>query len=246
MEKKRLTAIKSDVKSITKGKYVQQEGFNPNYTLTDTGMRLSRVRVLATVVDKFLSESGKFAAVTLDDGTDTIRAKVFNAVSMFENLNVGDTTDVIARVKEYNNEIYIVPEMITKIEDPNFETLRKLEIMRQEKIMQKKREVVISYKNQTADASELSRLLKERENIDEEDVEAILHSHTIEKKPAEESDNKEAVLDMIAKLDTGPGCDYSELLEASKLPEEVIDSIVNELLSDGVCFEPKPGKIKKL
>jgi hypothetical protein len=53
-------------------------------------------------------------------------------------------------------------------------------------------------------------------------------------------------LGLIEKLDAGQGCDYSELLEASKISEETMDSIINELLSDGVCFEPKPGKIKKL
>jgi RPA family protein len=246
MEKKRITSVKTKISSITRGKYVPQEGFSPSYVLSGIGQRLSRVRVCATVVDKFLSDTGKFAAVTLDDGTDTIRAKVFNAVSMFENISAGNVVDVIARVKEYNGEIYLVPEIITKTNDPNFELLRELEIKNVEKIMRKKREVVMSYKSQTADVSELSRLLKERENIDEDETESILQTQSMEEAPKEEVNNKDVVLGLIEKLDTGQGCDYSELLEASKLPEETIDSVVNELLSDGVCFEPKPGKIKKL
>ena len=105
MEKKRITSVKTKISYITRGKYVPQEGFSPSYVLSGIGQRLSRVRVCATVVDKFLSDTGKFAAVTLDDGTDTIRAKVFNAVSMFENISAGNVVDVIARVKEYNGEI---------------------------------------------------------------------------------------------------------------------------------------------
>lgn len=98
MEKKRITSVKTKISAITKGKYVAQEGFDPSYVLSNLGQRLSRVRVCATVVDKFLSDTGKFAAVTLDDGTDTIRTKVFNAVSMFEDISVGNIVDVIARV----------------------------------------------------------------------------------------------------------------------------------------------------
>jgi len=244
MEKKRITTVKTRISSVTKGKYVTQGGLNPNYVLTGIGERLSRVRVLAAVVDKFLSETGKFAAITIDDGTDTIRVKVFNAVSMFERIDVGDEIDLIARVKEYNGEIYLAPEIITKAET-NFELLRELELREQEKHMHKKRELIIAYKNQTADLSELARILKERENIDEEELEAILQTQHIEE-PKEKIDSKEIVLELIEKLDTGQGCDYSELLEASKLPEEIIDSVINELLSESVCYEPRPGKIKKL
>ncbi|MBI3190261.1 hypothetical protein HYZ41_01005 [archaeon] len=246
MEKKRITSVKTKISAITKGKYVAQEGFDPSYVLSNLGQRLSRVRVCATVVDKFLSDTGKFAAVTLDDGTDTIRTKVFNAVSMFEDISVGNIVDVIARVKEYNGEIYLVPEIITKVDDPNFQLLRELEIKNREKIMKKKHEIVMSYKSQTADMSELSRLLKERENIGEDELESILQIQTTEETPKEDVNNKDSVLSLIEKLDAGQGCDYSELLEASKLPEETIDSVVNELLSEGLCFEPKPGKIKKL
>ncbi len=244
MDKKRITSAKTRISGITKGRYVAQGGLNPNYVLTNLGQRLSRVRLLATVVDKFLSETGKFAAITIDDGTDTIRVKVFNAVSMFEGIEVGEAVDIIGRVKEYNGEIYIVPEIITKAE-ANSELLRELELREQEKYMNRKREMVFTYKNQTADMAELARLLKERENIDEDELEAILQTQQNEE-IKEKTDNTELVLDLIAKLDQGQGCDYSELLEATKLPEEVIDSVVNKLLSDGVCYEPKPGKIKKL
>src|SRR3989338_5666035 len=108
MERKRITSVNARISSIGSGKFVAQEGFNPNYVLSDAGERLSRVRVLATVVDKFVAETGKFASVTLDDGTDTIRAKVFTALSMLENISTGDTVDVIGRIKEYNEEVYMM------------------------------------------------------------------------------------------------------------------------------------------
>lgn len=245
MEKRRITTVKAKIEPILSGRFVKQEGFEPNYVLTPLGQRLSRVRVLATVVDKFLSETGKFAAITIDDGASTIRVKVFNAISMFENINTGDIADIIGRVKEYNEEIYIMPEIITTV-DMGFEMLRELEIKEQAMLVEKKKEIILTYKNQTADMAELTRVAKERFGINEEEVEALLRQNLKEERPGKKQDNKEFVLGLIAKLDTGAGCDYTDLIEASQLPEESIDSVVNELLSGGSCFEPKPGKIKKL
>jgi RPA family protein len=215
--------------------------------LTKLGLRLSRARILGTVVDKFISESGKLASITLDDGSDTIRAKVFNVVTMFDNLSIGDVVDVIGRLREYQNEIYIMPEVIAKIDDPNFELLRYLEIKRQNDEWQNKRNIIFDYQKQASDISELKKVMKEQFNIPEDAVEAILQVQEAE--PEEEEPNKEIkdkVLGLISELDKGDGCDYSMLMEKSGLAEDLLDSIINDILSEGLCFEPRPGKIKRL
>lgn len=246
MEKKRLTAVKTKIKDITGGRYVAQEGFNPNYILAQNGMRLSRVRILATVVEKFVAESGKFASITLDDSTDTVRAKIFSAISMFDNIGAGDIVYAIARVREYQGEIYLMPEIITKCGDPNAMILFELELRSQAEEWQKKRRMVLEHKSETSDLSELKRFLRERFGIQEEEVEDILASGEAPDAEKEEKNNKEKVLALLISLDKGQGCDYTELIEQSGLGEEGVDAAVNELLDEGVCFEPKPGKIKKL
>ncbi|MBN2094883.1 MAG: hypothetical protein JW727_02445 [Candidatus Aenigmarchaeota archaeon] len=123
----RLVARKSDIKTLYSGQYTIQEGFNPNYIEVD-GERLSRVRVMATVIDKFLSEDGNYGTLTLDDGVDTIRLKAFQDLRVIEAIEKGDTVDVIAKIREYNGERYLQPEIVAKVEDPNFEVLRKLEL----------------------------------------------------------------------------------------------------------------------
>ncbi len=249
MEKKRLTSIKTRIKPIISGRFVVQEGFNPNYVLTNSGMRLSRVRIMATVVDKFISESGKFASLTLDDGTDTIRAKAFNAVSIFDGINEGDNIDITGRVREYQSEIYLVPEIIYKIDDINWELLRELEIRKQNEEAKKKRETVFKYQEQTSDLEELKKIMERKFGIHPQDTEAILQTQDIAENIEEEEPDREAkekVLKFIMECDKGNGCDYSELIEKSGLAEDTIDTIVNDLLVDGICFEPRPGKIKKL
>ena len=129
----RQVARKLQIRTINSGKFVQIEReseetrFIPNY-IEINGNKISRVRVLATVIDKFVSDNNEYASLTLDDTTDTIRCKIFNDLSMVENIEKGDVVDVIGRIREYNGELYILPEIIVKINDPNFEVLRKLEI----------------------------------------------------------------------------------------------------------------------
>ena len=243
MEKKRLTAIKTKIKQITTGKYVVQEGFNPNYIITNNGTRLSRVRILATVVDKFLSETNKFASITLDDGTDTIRAKAFNAVSIFESIGIGDIIDAVGRIREYQGEIYILPEIVTKAEEPNMEILRELEIKKQENELEEKRKIVLEHQNTVSDLNELKRLMKEMHNIEPSEVEAILSASP---EQTDSKKEKEKILSLIAEFDSGEGCEYTMLIENSGSEEDVVESAVSELLEEGSCFEPKPGKIKKI
>lgn len=241
MEKKRLTALKTKIENITKGKYYPAEGFNSSYVLSN-GIRFSRIRIMGTVVDKFMPESGKFASITLDDGTDTIRAKIFNAVSMLSNIKNGDVVDAIGKIKEFQGEIYIQPEIVTMINDRNMELMRKLEINKTCKDTEKKRELVKEYQKQTSDLEELKRMLKERFDIEPEETESLIEIS----EEKDSSSGKEKILSLITELDKGDGAGYSELIEASGLDENAVDSIINGLLEGGECFEPKPGKIKRL
>ncbi|MFH1420541.1 MAG: hypothetical protein ABIG30_01080, partial [Candidatus Aenigmatarchaeota archaeon] len=69
MERKRLTAIKTHISDIMTGSFKPAQGFESGYVLAHNGLKLSRVRVLATVVNRYISVDGKFSSITLDDST---------------------------------------------------------------------------------------------------------------------------------------------------------------------------------
>ncbi len=248
MERKRMTAVKARIKSLTSGKFSPAQGFTPGYVLTSTGRRISRVRIMASVVDKFISESKRFASITLDDGTDTIRCKMFNATSIFDSADAGKIVDVVGKLKEYQGELYVVPEIVKVADDAHWELLRELELRHSEKRWMEKRKLVFENQRQVSDIEELKKFMHERFGVPQQDVEDIVQSADVEEQTEEEPNKKakDTVLKFISELDGGEGCDYAELLEKSGLKEDVIDSTINELLEEGVCFEPKPGRIKKL
>lgn len=248
METRRLTARKASLAEIVAGKYVKKTGFESSYILTNLGRRLTRVRVLGLIVDKYTSPDEKYATITLDDGKETIRCKSFINMKIFDGLTLGDLVDVFGKVKEYGGEIYIMPEMLKKAE-PNVETLRMLELYKIFHEQKNKIKKVQEIQKQTSDINELKTAVKPFLSV--EDAESILEAQeliesNLEEKTFAVGEAKNKVIKLIESLDKGEGVDYQILQKESGLDENQLDFAVQDLLESGVCFEPKPGKIKKL
>jgi hypothetical protein len=81
------------------------------------------------VIDKFESEGeSKFASITLDDGSGQIRARLFGSdILKFREITQGDTLLIVGMLRSYNQELYILPEILKK-QDPKYLLIRKLEI----------------------------------------------------------------------------------------------------------------------
>lgn len=123
------TALKVRIKDITNGELKKGKSEWESYLLTPLNEEAGRVRVLATIVSKFKSDDGKYGVLTLDDATATITSRAFDeGVQLIDSTREGDIVDVIGRVREYEDEKYINVESISKIADPNWELVRKLEL----------------------------------------------------------------------------------------------------------------------
>ncbi len=248
MEIKRITAKKASIGEMTNGMFVRKSGFESSYVLTNLGRRLSRIRTVGLIVDKFISPDERYATVTLDDSTDTIRCKAFVNIKIFDGLGHGDMVDAFGKIREYNGEVYIIPEILKKVH-PNFETLRILELEKMLREQREKIKKVRELQKQASDIDELKTVAKQSMSL--EDAEGILEAQEIienitEEKVAGTAEIRSKILNLIEKLDRGEGADYQEILVKSGLSENDVDFSIQDLLESGVCFEPTPGKIKKL
>jgi len=224
----RMTAKKTRIADIVNGEWVQQDGMEPSYVVTSKGGRVSRARILATVVSKFMSEDGNFGSVTIDDGTDTMRAKCFKDLTPLEKAEAGQLVDLIGKVREYNGEIYVMPEVMKHVTDPNLMLLRKLELMKGA------RESGGLEGTAPAAGEGAGSADKPRGPADGAAGAAAPEKDGLRKK----------VLDIIGA--SKDGIAYAELIEKSGQGEDKVDGAVNELLSEGICYEPTPGKIRKI
>ncbi len=130
--RKRETAYKLRIGDLLRANQIfeESESLNKKLKFVELGNKtILRVNIIANVIDKYESEGErKFASITLDDGSGQIRARVFSEdIEKFKEISQGDTVLTIGLLKSYNQELYILPEIIKK-QDPKYLLVRKLEI----------------------------------------------------------------------------------------------------------------------
>lgn len=189
-----------------------------------------RVNLIANVVFKFDTVDKNYGSITLDDGSGSIRLKAWREDALiFDNIKVGDMVLVIGRPRSFNNEIYINPELIKVLDDPNWELVRKLELLKEygppSKVSEDANVVdELSY--------DVPKAAVPNSIVEEEVVEDV--SQTLRQK----------ILTIIESNSDDKGLEVSTLVKISGVDEKQVESIVNELLSEGEIFEPRKGFLK--
>jgi RPA family protein len=174
---KQQTAYKVRIKDILESDYVKEDGWEPSYILADS-KKIGRVNIFATIVAKSQN------SLLIDDGSARISIRFFQEQGTAA--DIGDSILLVGRLREYNNERYIVPEIIKKIDNKAWLEVRKLEL-RNNKTEPKLKEPVI-----TAEA-------KPVETAEEFEITPI-----------------DRVYELIKKHDAGDGADIDEVLHESK------------------------------
>jgi len=150
------------------------ENIQPRLLHVELGdKKISRVNVIANVIDKFESQGEtRFATITLDDGSGQIRAKVFGGdIVKFNNIIQGDTVVVIGFLRTFNKELYILPEIVRK-HDPRYLLVRKLEIDKANRqfINQLNPEMKKEIKAYREEIMDLIKEAEKNHGIDKEDI----------------------------------------------------------------------------
>lgn len=177
--RKRETAHKIRIGDLLKGSPIFDETppepgtqiTNPRLLHVALGdKKIVRVNLIANVIDKFESQGEtKFATLTVDDGSGQIRARVFSDdLHKLENTLQGDTVLVIGLIRSYNQELYILPEIVRKHE-PKYLLVRKLELEKdapKQQTTEEKKEI----KSHRDDIINLIKSSEESEGIDKEEI----------------------------------------------------------------------------
>lgn len=187
---------------------------------------IPKIRIYGVVIDrydKYEKDELSFSSLTLDDGSETIRMKLwsrntkdseysFNPITLAEGVKVGDIIDVLGKVREYSGEFYIVPESISKSLDLDWEIHRRTKLLK-------------------TDMEEFG--LEETEN-----------------KPFESTTSQDAIdleaLLLDAFLPEEENNTIPMLASRSGLSKSDVEATLNKCLFKGLVIEPKSGLYVKL
>ena len=131
-QRKRNIAYKLRIGDILKGVPMMSEG---KFLFLELGdKKVVRVNLLANCVDKFIQEGEKqFASLTIDDASGQLKLKAFGEdIEPLKEIMQGDTLQIIGNVREWNGELYVIPEVVKKV-DTRWLLIRKLEIQNAKK-----------------------------------------------------------------------------------------------------------------
>ncbi|MFX1597448.1 MAG: OB-fold nucleic acid binding domain-containing protein [Promethearchaeota archaeon] len=239
--KKRATAFKLNISDIIYGTYHKSE--EGNFLDTRYGLKILRTHIMATVIEKFESNSEStpsdatrkdYATLTVDDGTGVIRIKAWQEdTNLIKSINIGDIIDIVGRIREYEDELYLMPEAINKVVDPNWELVHELEII------EAKREYLPA-----RPAPSKSEMAEE----DTKDSYIVRELETTEETKAE-MESKVSLQGTLFELveryrENGVSAEdlFQELSEFSK--KDIKGALIS-LIKEGAIYEPRPGYYRR-
>ncbi|MCK5282304.1 MAG: hypothetical protein KAK00_02750 [Nanoarchaeota archaeon] len=214
----RQPAYKVPINILTIGKYVKNdEEFAPNF-IEIGDMKISRANIIGIIVniDKNETETN---SLIIDDGTGKMSIMGFENTPIRGDNSVGDIINVIGRIREFNNEKYIAPEIIKKT-DERWMKVRKLEI--------EKSRINIEEEDPSTENTEIKE-----EEIESQETET---NSTI--------DNHEKITQYIKNNDQGNGVEIEEITKSISINE--CEKLIENMLKEGDIFENLPGKVKVL
>ncbi len=250
---RRQTAYRLSISDINDNPYIKTDGdFEPNYIDLKGKLQVGRVRVIGDVTMTYFSPDGNYGSIGIDDGTGNIRVKIWKDTSLLEGLEKGQTVDLIGKVRQWNDENYIVPEAVRLMESSDVSGIKEL------------RALDISYLKRRFGIDEDGQSSVERASKDTDPKEVGSKNNSAESsgsKPdkapkdsdedglgpkEEEISTRRKIIAAIGRLDEGDGAVIDDVIDSVDADDVDIEKEIEELLSDGTCYEPRAGKIKIL
>ena len=171
----RSIARKIAVNELISGTFVKRPGWEPSGVLTKYG-EINRVNIVGLIVS--LTQTDTSGSFLIDDGTGNITIRYFEASPSYNGLKIGDLVRLIARVRENQGQIYLVPECLAQV-DKKWHDVHTLELklMKNDAI-----KLPVETKDEDMDAGPLQKLLNiiaMMDHGDGVDVEEVLKAANI-------------------------------------------------------------------
>ena len=184
---KRQTAYKVAIKNIIGSRYIKASGMEPNYLEIDS-KKISRVNIIGVVVE--ISDMDNHKAMTIDDGSGRISARIFDGNALLDGIRIGEVVVIIGRPREFSSEKYVIIESVKKT-DPAWARVRVLELQKNDNDSKKSK--VAKDKEEKVDLSPKNKIILAIKELDDGDgvlIESVLSKNV---------DGAEKIIDTLLK-----------------------------------------------
>lgn len=248
--KKRQTAFRVSIGMISSSDKIHFDE-NQRFRFLDVnGKEVYRINLIANVIDKFESSQKQYVNITLDDGTGNVRVKAFaDSIHLLQNINLGDSVLMVGVLRFYNDELYIMPEIVKTI-DPKWLLARKLELEEEYGALYANTRGYETLNESTSTEpvqeelrQNFGKSAQESENVQEKEEVVV---EKIDSGKLNEPSLRDKIVEMIKEKESEGGLDIEKLIMAMKDPVDMINKEITVLLEEGSIYEPKPGRLRIL
>lgn len=233
MQDNKYTLYKVWISTLLNNPYMQPAAEGEFGYIAYKELKISRVNLLAPVIQTDIREN--FSTITIDDGSATIQVRAFKEdAGMLQGIHIGDLVNVLGKVREYLNVIYITPDVVKKLDNPAWMTVRKLELKKwygePEAIVKKEQEAIVQSQQPAIPVT----------------PQALPQQPQPEEKKAEEKITQSPRKRVLTKISEAgdEGINIDLIIQESQLPEQEAEELITELLKEGEIYMPRPGRIK--
>ncbi len=267
----RSVAYKLKIADILNGSFIKSKEDSESY-LKAAGLKVKRVNIIAVIISE-IEDLRNILAFEVEDGSGKIAVRHFpteddKLKETITSLGPGKIVTLIARPRSYNNELYLVAEIVKEIKDREWIKIRNYEIRLIKEKFYKTKSSGQETREESIKTTEKESIAKraEQEYKQEKTIEQIENINSAMGKKEEEIKISEThvstennagnsgaesyfdrMLSIISSLDSGKGAEYEEAIakaENAGIPEA--RKLLDNMLKEGDVFELRPGFIKVL
>lgn len=219
----RSTAKLCKISELITGKYIKNEGWTPNFVITDYG-KIKRANIMGIIVNN------DNTSCIIDDGTGKIMVRDFNNTIKTE---IGELVVIIGKPRQFGQEMFLNNEIIKRIKNMKWVEFRKKELLSRKK---EKINIPSDYLDVETDVKE-EILIKEENIFEVPTLEPLVKSNVKTK-----GGKAERIIELIEKFDSGDGAHIENVIKESGLDDT--ETIIKSLTEEGEVFQVKPGRLK--
>ena len=216
-----------------------------NTFVMENGVELIEVNVIGTIASYLEFEKKDYLCMKDECGEAYVKIIHSNQTIGTEE---GDLIHVMGFLNFDGKRKYINPYIVKKIDEnvKEREELRKLEIIKFNKYIDKNKEAFSSNKEKYKELHE--KLIKEKEKPKTKTEEKTQTDDSKKENSPVSQITKNKIIEIIKEKDEeDKGVPYVDILDKFSDDErENVETIIDSLLDEGLCYEPIAGKIKVL
>jgi len=237
----RQIAYKMTIGEINRSKYIQENEQGLSYLQTEDQRSIFRLNMVGIIIN--IQKQGNITNLWLEDGTEKIIVRIFEENDKVSSLFPGEVVLIIGKVRSYNQERYISPEIIKKVSS-DWLKLRRLEYP--EKYCVTSTSPVLDEEVSISPIKiEIKTLTMENKgdglSIEEEEV---IEEEEIKSEKEESILPTQKLLLLIKEKDKGEGVKIEEIISCSFLNDT--ETLIAKMLERGDIFQNLPGRVRVL